>query len=73
VKQAPFVVLTGVNMPAALVEIGFVTNPGEASRLGQRDRQEAIARALAQAIDESMVQNRARRLASGEPLAKESP
>ena len=73
VKQAPFVVLTGVNMPAALVEIGFVTNPGEASRLGQRDRQDAIARAVAQAIDESMVQNRARRLASGEPLAKESP
>lgn len=72
VKQAPFVVLTGVNMPAALVEIGFVTNPGEAARLSKRDRQDAIAKAVAEAIEESMMQNRARRLASGEPLAKES-
>jgi len=38
VKQAPFVVLTGVNMPAALVEIGFITNPAEAERMGQRGR-----------------------------------
>ena len=72
VKQAPFVVLTGVNMPAALVEIGFVSNPKEAARLRQRDRQDAIAQALAAAIDESMLQNRARRLAAGEPVAKET-
>jgi len=76
VKQAPFVVLTGVNMPAALVEIGFVSNPGEAARLAQAARQNAIADAVAQAIHDSMMQNRARRLASGEPsepVAKETP
>jgi len=59
VKQAPFVVLTGVNMPAALVEIGFVTNAAEVKRLGQRDAQTAIAKALAAALVESMGQTRA--------------
>ena len=36
VKQAPFVVLTGVQMPAALVEIGFITNPPRSRELRQR-------------------------------------
>ena len=67
VKQAPFVVLTGVNMPAALVEIGFISNPAEATRMGQRDRQDAIADALAAAIREAMVQNREARLDAGPP------
>ena len=58
VKQAPFVVLTGVNMPAALVEIGFVTNAAEVKRLAQRDTQKALARAIAAALVEAMVQNR---------------
>jgi len=73
VKQAPFVVLTGVNMPAALVEIGFITNPAEAVRMGQRDRQDAIASALAAAIGEAMVQDSEARLATDEPHAEEKP
>ena len=58
VKQAPFVVLTGVNMPAALVEIGFVTNAAEVKRLGERDTQKALAKAIAAALIEAMGQNR---------------
>lgn len=50
VKQAPFVVLMGVQMPAALVEIGFLTHPGEGRRLGEVERREALARALAKAV-----------------------
>jgi N-acetylmuramoyl-L-alanine amidase len=73
VKQAPFVVLTGVNMPAALVEIGFITNPSEAARMGQRDRQDAIAKALAAAIREAMVQNSQARLATEPTPAQEKP
>jgi N-acetylmuramoyl-L-alanine amidase len=73
VKQAPFVVLTGVNMPAALVEIGFITNPAESERMGQRDRQDAIASALAAAISEAMVQNREARLATEPPSPEEKP
>jgi len=77
VKQAPFVVLTGVNMPAALVEIGFITNASESKRMRQRDRQAEIAKALAAAIGEAMVQNREARLATDAPNdapdAKEKP
>ena len=67
VKQAPFVVLTGVNMPAALVEIGFVTNAEEVKRLGRRDVQTTLAKALAAALIEAMGQNRAMRVTGQEP------
>ncbi|HTO52785.1 MAG TPA: N-acetylmuramoyl-L-alanine amidase [Myxococcota bacterium] len=66
VKQAPFVVLHGVNMPAALVEIGFVTNADEVKRLGRRDVQQSLARSIAAALIEAMGQNRALPAASGE-------
>ena len=33
VRQAPFAVLVGATMPAVLVELGFITNPQEESRL----------------------------------------
>ena len=50
VKQAPFVVLMGVQMPASLVEIGFVSNPDEAAALRQPARRGEIAQALARAV-----------------------
>jgi N-acetylmuramoyl-L-alanine amidase len=50
VKQAPFVVLVGATMPAALVEIGFLSNPDEAAKLVSPDTQSAIAAALASAV-----------------------
>ena len=50
VRQAPFTVLMGATMPAILVEVGFISNPEEESRLrddGYRDRiVEGIARAV---------------------------
>jgi N-acetylmuramoyl-L-alanine amidase len=50
VKQAPFVVLMGVHMPAVLVEVGFLTNSAEEGRLvGERER-ERIAGGLADAV-----------------------
>jgi hypothetical protein len=33
VKQAPFKVLVGATMPAALVEVGFISNPEEEAKL----------------------------------------
>lgn len=50
VKQAPFVVLMGLEMPAALVEIGFVTNPQEARVLADEGQRERLAAALARAV-----------------------
>jgi N-acetylmuramoyl-L-alanine amidase len=50
IRQAPFVVLTGATMPAALVEVGFLSNSQEAARLLAPDVQEEIATALAEAI-----------------------
>jgi len=50
VKQAPFVVLMGVRMPATLVEIGFVTHPGEEGELRSSSRKDAIAEAIAVAV-----------------------
>lgn len=50
VKQAPFVVLMGVQMPATLVEIGFLTNPDEEKGLRRSGRRDAIARALDEAV-----------------------
>ena len=51
VKQAPFVVLMGVNMPAALLEVGFLTNTQEAKRLQTADHRSAIARAIGAAVE----------------------
>lgn len=52
VRQAPFFVLTGATMPAALVELGFLSNPEEAARLQDVAMQEQLATVLAEAIAE---------------------
>lgn len=51
VKQAPFRVLLGASMPAALVEVGFISNPDEEVRLQDAAYQTIIARALTRAIE----------------------
>lgn len=50
VKQAPFVVLIGANMPSVLAEMGFVTNPAEARLLKANAYRQRIAEALLNAI-----------------------
>jgi N-acetylmuramoyl-L-alanine amidase len=52
VKQAPFVVLMGVQMPAALLEIGFLTNPAEERKLRSSRERDRIAGAVAEAVAE---------------------
>ena len=50
VKQAPFVVLLGVQMPASLIEVGFLSNPQEERALLTSERRDAIAAALERAV-----------------------
>ena len=50
VKQAPFVVLMGLQMPAALIEIGFVTNADDAAALRRPAHRDAIVDAIARAV-----------------------
>lgn len=47
VQQAPFFVLSGVEAPAVLVEVGFISHPGEARRLAEPLYRDNVARALA--------------------------
>jgi N-acetylmuramoyl-L-alanine amidase len=50
VKQAMFVVLSGVQMPAALVEVGFVTHRGDESAINGTAGRKAIVEALERAV-----------------------
>ncbi len=50
VKQAPFYVLIGAEMPAILVEMGFITNPTERKRLLSRAYLEALAQGIVEGI-----------------------
>jgi len=50
VRQAPFAVLMGARMPAALVEIGFISNPEQEIKLKRSAHQERLAKALFEAI-----------------------
>lgn len=52
VRQAPFVVLTGATMPAALVEIGFLSNAEDATRITAREEQDKIVAAITDAVVE---------------------
>lgn len=49
IKQAPFVVLEGVQMPASLVEIGFLTNVLDERLLQTAEERERIVSALVRA------------------------
>lgn len=50
VKQAPFVVLKGVNMAAVIVEIAFISNPTEEKLLKNNEFSQKTAQALFDAI-----------------------
>lgn len=50
VQQAPFYVLMGVDAPAILVEVGFISHPGEGKRLGEAAYQQQLATAIAEGV-----------------------
>ena len=44
-------ILQGVDMPAVMIEVGFLTDPGQESRLLDGDRRRELAAAIAAAVD----------------------
>jgi N-acetylmuramoyl-L-alanine amidase len=52
VKQGQLYVCKHTDMPAALVELGFITNPGDLAKLDSDRWREDVACALAGAIDQ---------------------
>jgi N-acetylmuramoyl-L-alanine amidase len=50
IQQAPFRVLVGANMPAVLVEMGFITNPEQERQLGSDTFQSSVVQALVESV-----------------------
>ena len=50
IQQAPFRVLVGANMPAVLVEMGFITNPNQERQLSSDGFQTSVVQALVESI-----------------------
>jgi len=50
IKQAPFVVLVGTQVPSVLVEIGFLSNASDAALLKTEQFRESVASAIASAV-----------------------
>ena len=50
IQQAPFRVLVGANMPAVLVERGFITNADQEKQLRSDQFQESLVQAFVEAI-----------------------
>jgi len=51
VKQAPFIVLMGSNMPSILTEIGFISNPEDEGFFRRAESREAVAQALFRGVE----------------------
>jgi N-acetylmuramoyl-L-alanine amidase len=49
-QQAPLRVLVGANMPAVLIEMGFITNPAQEKQLQSDEFQNLIVQALVESI-----------------------
>lgn len=60
VQQAPFYVLMGLEAPAVLIEVGFVSHPREGERLGDAKYQQQVADSIAAGIKSFLEQIEAR-------------
>ena len=57
VKQAPFYVLLGAQMPSILVETSFISNPRECKRLLSNQYQDRMCEAIVNGIREYIQEN----------------
>jgi len=56
VQQAPFFVLSGVESPAILLELGFISHPEESQRLRDSKYQDKLAQAIVDGVKAYVVQ-----------------
>jgi len=57
VREGPFWVLVGAQMPAVLVEVGFISHPKEAKMLVNNRYQNSIATGLANGVESYFLHN----------------
>jgi N-acetylmuramoyl-L-alanine amidase len=57
VREGPFWVLVGAQMPSVLVEVGFITHPTEAKRLVNSKYQKKLAMGMANGIERYFLNN----------------
>lgn len=57
VKEGPFWVLVGAQMPSILIELGFISHNEESRRLYEKSYQEALANGIANGIDSYFSKN----------------
>jgi N-acetylmuramoyl-L-alanine amidase len=69
VQQAPFYVLMGVEAPAVLVEVGFISHPTEGRRLAEAAYRQKLVAALAEGIHAFLAEVDARDRAPVAPSA----
>jgi N-acetylmuramoyl-L-alanine amidase len=60
VLQAPFYVLNGVEAPAILIEVGYLSHPEEGARLGRPEHQEKLATAITEGVKAFLAEIRKR-------------
>jgi len=69
VLQAPFYVLNGVEAPAVLVEIGYISHPEEGGRLARAEYQERLATAITEGVRVFLAEVRRRDAPKGPKVA----
>jgi N-acetylmuramoyl-L-alanine amidase len=73
VLQAPFYVLNGVEAPAVLIEVGYISHPEEGRRLGQAEYQEHLATAIAEGVRAFLSEVRRRDAPKSSQVAAPAP
>ena len=57
VREGPFWVLVGAQMPSVLIELGYITHPKEGKRLYNTQYQKNLAKGIASGIDAYFAKN----------------
>jgi N-acetylmuramoyl-L-alanine amidase len=69
VLQAPFFVLTGVEAPAVLIEVGYISHPQEGVQLGRAEYQDKLVGAITEGVKGFLSELNKRDHKGGEPSA----